>query len=348
MQYSIFRSRPRATRWRLRLASCSALVAVFSIGALVALLGGAAAAVKNVPLGTADRFAVLAGAGISNTGPSVISGDVGTYATTSIDGDPFVINGKNQGGNGVTQQAKIDLANAIVVAAGEVPPAQTVADITGMDLPAGIYNSASTILLTGAVTLNGHGDRNAIFVFQAGSALTTMSGSVVNLVNGAQSCNVYWVVGSDATLGTFSTFRGNLLVHRDLTVTTGVNIHGRVLADTGAVTLDTDTITRSTCSTPPPADTPTVTVPTTPDTTTTATTPVTTTTAAETAAKAKAAAAKKAAAKKKAAAAKAAALKKLAAKNAAAKKAAAARKGGSTSTTTGHARLARRSVGFTG
>ena len=128
------------------------------------------------------------------------------------------------------------------------PPTEAIAgDIGGRTLPPGVYRSASSIGLTGALTLDGHGDPIAVFVFQAGSTLTTASASQVMLVNGARSCNVFWQVGSSATLGTASTFRGNILALTSITVTTGVTIDGRVLARNGAVTLDSDTITRSSC-----------------------------------------------------------------------------------------------------
>ena len=98
------------------------------------------------------------------------------------------------------------------------------------------------------LTLDARGNPNAVFVFQAGSTLTTASASRVVLINGAQSCNVYWQVGSSATLGTGSTFRGSIIALTSITVTTGVTIDGRVLARNGAVTLDSDTITTSACA----------------------------------------------------------------------------------------------------
>jgi hypothetical protein len=125
------------------------------------------------------------------------------------------------------------------------------ADLAGLTLAPGIYNSASSLGLTKQLTLNGGGNPNALFVFQAGSTLTTASGSSVVLTNGAQACNVFWQVGSSATLGTGSTFRGSILALTSITVTTGTTIDGRVLARNGAVTLDTDTITKPTCASTP-------------------------------------------------------------------------------------------------
>ena len=246
MTLSIFKRRPGARRFRSRAAWATALFALFVLGMLVTLVGGAQAAATAVPLGTADSFAVLAGAGITNTGPTTVNGDIGTYPTTTITGTAsLTVNGTNHGGDAVTQGAKTDLVTAYNTAAGEGPTSPIAADLAGQTLTPGVYNSASSIGLTGALTLDGGGDPNAVFVFQAGSTLTTASASQVNLINGAQSCNVFWQVGSSATLGTGSTFRGTILALTSITVTTGVTIDGRVLARNGAVTLDTDTITRT-------------------------------------------------------------------------------------------------------
>lgn len=213
------------------------------------------AAAVAASLSTANSFAVLAGSGITNTGPTTINGDVGTYATLTETGfgpgaDSVTITGTNHVGDATTQGAKTDLVTAYNTTAGEGPTLPIAADLGGQTLTPGVYNSASTIGLTGTVTLDGGGDPNAVFVFQAGSALTTASGSSVALVNGAQSCNVFWQVGSDATLGTGSTFRGTLMALSSITVTTGAIVDGRVLARNGAVTLDTNTIIKPTCSAP--------------------------------------------------------------------------------------------------
>jgi hypothetical protein len=186
---------------------------------------------------------------------------------------------------------------AYTTAAGEGPTTAIAADLAGQTLAPGVYNSASSIGLSGALTLNGGGNPNAIFVFQAGSTLTTGSASQINLINGAQSCNVFWQVGSSATLGTGSTFRGTIIALTSITVTTGVTVDGRVLARNGAVTLDTDTITRPTCAAVAATTAATTTAA---ATTTTATTTAATTTAAKTTPKPT----KVAAAKEKVAAAK--------------------------------------------
>ncbi|MDR3650605.1 MAG: ice-binding family protein [Acidimicrobiales bacterium] len=229
-----------------------ASLAVVVVGAAVMAPAGVAdAAQAPVRLGTAGSFAVLAGAGVTNTGPTTINGDLGTFPTTSISGAAsMTITGTNHGGDAVTQGAKTDLVTAYNTAAGEGPTTAVPADLGGQTLTPGIYNSASSLGLTGALTLNGGGNPNALFVFQAGSTLTTASASSVVLTNGAQACNVFWQVGSSATLGTGSSFRGTILALTSISVTTGTTIVGRALARNGAVTLDTDTITTPTCTTP--------------------------------------------------------------------------------------------------
>jgi Ice-binding-like len=194
-------------------------------------------------------FSVLAGAGVTNTGPSSIAGDIGSFPTVAITGlASLTVLGSNHAADAVTQKAKADLVTAYDTAAGAGSTSTIAADLGGRTLAPGVYTSGSSIGLTGVLTLDARGDPKAVFVFQAGSTLTTASASRINLVNGAQSCNVYWQVGSSATLGTGSTFRGSIIALTSITVTTGVAIDGRVLARNGAVTLDSDTITTSPCT----------------------------------------------------------------------------------------------------
>ena len=145
-----------------------------------------------------------------------------------------------------------DLPAAYSAAAASPVTASIPTELGGTTETPGVYASpAGTFGITGTLTLDAQGDPNAIFIFQAASTLITASASSVELVNGAQASNVFWVVGSSATLGTYSTFSGNIMALASITVTTGVTIHGRALARTAAVTLDTDTITSS-----PPATAP--------------------------------------------------------------------------------------------
>jgi hypothetical protein len=198
-----------------------------------------------VGLGTASSFGVLAGTTVTNTGPSVVSEDLGLSPGSAVTGFPpgTVINGTQHVADAVAVQAQIDLTTAFNDAAGRTPAIGVPADIGGLTLVSGVYNTAAAVGLTGTVTLDGQGDPNAVFIFQAGSTLTTASSSTVNLINGASPSNVFWQVGSSATLGTNTTFVGTVLALTSITVQTGTTVSGRVLARNGAVTLDTNTIT---------------------------------------------------------------------------------------------------------
>ncbi|MFA7309853.1 MAG: ice-binding family protein [Candidatus Paceibacterota bacterium] len=215
-----------------------------------------------VDLGTAGSFAILAGSTVTNTGPTVINGDLGLSPGTSVTGfPPGIVNGTQQITNAAAAQAEADLGTAYNAASGQsVGTVSISGDLGGQTLTPGLYNSASSLGLTGTLTLDGQGNPNAVFIFQIGSALTTASGSRVNLVNGAQACNVVWQIGSSATLGTNSIFKGTILALTSATLTTGAAVEGRVLARNGAVTLDTSVVSKATCAvaaavTPTPATT---------------------------------------------------------------------------------------------
>lgn len=218
----------------------------------LALIGGSAdAAQAPVGLGTADNFAVLSGQGITNTGPTTVNGDLGTSPNPAVTGAGLTVNGSIHAADAVASQAQADTTIAYNDAAGRTPVSTVATELGGQILTAGVYNSAAgTFGITGTLTFDAQGDPNAVFILQAGSTLITASNSTVALVNDASACNVFWQVGSSATLGTNSTFRGTILALESITVTTGVTIDGRALARNGAVTLDTDTITRATCTTP--------------------------------------------------------------------------------------------------
>jgi hypothetical protein len=233
--------------------------AVAGVSSALVVVGSnmASAAVVPVPLGTAQSFVVLAGAGVTATGPNTLNGDIGTFPTTTITGaGTITVNGTNHGGDGVTQGAKSDLTSAYLVAAGEGPTSPIAADLAGQRLTKGIYNSGSQIKLSGALTLDAAGDPNALFVFQAGSDLIVGPGAVVNLVNGAQACNVFWQVTSSATLNSGVSFKGTILALTSITLNTGATVEGRVLARNGDVTLNNNTITAPRCTTGVAARTP--------------------------------------------------------------------------------------------
>jgi len=249
------------------------LIAAVVVSAVVAMAGGTASAAQApVGLGAANDFAVLAGSGITNTGPTTITGDVGTFPTTTETGFGSVtLHGTNHHGDAVTQDAKTDLVTAYGDAAGRGPATTVATELAGQTLAPGVYNSAAgTFQNSGTLTLDGKHQTNPVFIFQTASTLVTSSASSVRLINGANACHVYWKVGSSATLGTSSTFRGTILALTSITVTTGAKLFGRALARNGAVTLDTNTITQA-CTTS-------TTTTTTASTTTTTTASTTTTT----------------------------------------------------------------------
>ena len=200
-------------------------------------------------LGTADNFAVLAASTVTNTGASTIDGDLGVSPGTALTGfAPGIVDGTTNSANPAALKAQADLTAAYTKAAGHAPSATVPADLGGLTLAPGVYKNASSIGLTGTLTLDAQGDPDALFVFQAGSTLITASASEVRLVNGAQPCNVFWKVGSSATLGSSSTLVGNILAQASISMTDGVTLTGRALARTAAVTLINDTITVAHCA----------------------------------------------------------------------------------------------------
>ena len=226
-----------------------ALAALASLLALALLASTALAAQPPVGLGTADSYAVLAGQTVTNTGPTTINGDLGVMPGSAIPGfPPGMVNGTIHAADAVALQAQSDLTTAYNDAAGRTPPALVSADLGGLTLTAGVYRAPGALGLTGALTLDAQGNPNAVFVFQAASTLITASASHVNLINGAQPCNVFWQVGSSATLGTTSVFAGNILALTSISMNNGVTVQGRALARNGAVTLINDTITAAHCA----------------------------------------------------------------------------------------------------
>jgi hypothetical protein len=227
---------------------------------LAVAVAGAFAAVpvtaqaSQVNLGTSGTFVALGGSGVTNTGPSVLNGDLGVAPGTSLVGFglPAVVNGATHDNDGVAQQAKLDLTTAYNVAAGQpVAPAN---DLTGTDLgsrtlTAGAYRFTSSAQLTGALTLDAQGDPNAQFVFEIASTLTTASASSVLMVNGASPCNVYWQVGSSATLDTTTAFQGNLMANASISLNNGATVMGRLLARTGQISLINNVLNRDGCAT---------------------------------------------------------------------------------------------------
>lgn len=228
---------------------------------LVGLLGAVSLLNAQITLGpTVDTFGVLAGSTVTNSGPTVVIGNLGVSPGTAITGfagiapgGPGVVSGTINSANGLAAQAQNELTAAYNAAAGAASTGVASADLGGQTLFAGVYTNATSIGLTGTLTLDAQGNPNAQFIFQMGSTLTTASSSTVLLINGAQASNVFWKVGSSASLGTTSTFAGNILAQASISFGTGAVLQGRALARTGAVTLLSNTITAPAgISGPPP------------------------------------------------------------------------------------------------
>ena len=225
--------------------------------AFVAVVGllPQAQAILSVDLGSASSFAVLAGSTITDAGGStIVSGNVGLYSGTSIGLTAGQVLGGTiyAAGTGfdlLLIGAKNDLVTAYNTAAAQLPVSTVGTELGASSLGPGVYDSAAgTFGITGALTLNAGGDPNAVFIFKMASTLITASGSLVDLIGGAQACNVFWQVGSSATLGTDSSFVGNILALTSITVNSGATVDGRVLARNGAVSLDNSSITEENCT----------------------------------------------------------------------------------------------------
>jgi hypothetical protein len=194
------------------------------------------------------NFSVLAGSTVTNTGSTTVSGDVGVNPGTVVIGfPPGLAGGTIHRADGAAAAAQSALTAGYIDAAGRSGGTTVAGDLVGQTFTAGVYKSTSSLAVSGNVTLDAQGDPTAVFIFQISSTLTTGSGSHIVLANGAKACNVFWQVGSSATLGTNSVFKGNILALTSITITSGVNLEGRALARNGAVTLDTDVITGCTC-----------------------------------------------------------------------------------------------------
>jgi len=207
-------------------------------------------------MGTAGSYAVLGSSTVTNTGNSVLLGDLGVSPGSAItgflavDGGPGLFNGTLNQGNAAAAQARSDANTAYLTLSGLAPFADlTGQDLGGLTLVAGVYRFSSSAQLTGALTLNAQGNNDARFVFQIGSTLTTASNAHVNIINFSDNTicgpnnGLFWQVGSSATIGTGTRFAGNILALASITMNTGASIdYGRALALNGAVTLDNNRI----------------------------------------------------------------------------------------------------------
>lgn len=278
---------------RRRVAITGGATGAVLLAVALGLQQSPAFAATPVGLGTATSYSVLAGTTVTNTGLTTLQGDLGVSPGSAITGfPPGVSTGAVHAADAVALQAQSDVITAYNNAAGQPLNTSVSGDLVGLTLTEGVYNSTSSLALSGRLTLDGQGNPNSVFVFQAASTLITASASSIVLINGARACNVFWQVGSSATLGTASHFKGTILALTSITVQTGTTVEGRALARNGQVSLDTNVFTGASCTSTPSTSPPASATPTTTTTqtatatatatgtstgTTTGTTPATTT-----------------------------------------------------------------------
>ncbi len=212
-------------------------------------------------LNSANAFGILGASAVTNTGPSVVGQDLGVWPGTSITGfPPGIVLGTIHNDDAVAMQAQADALTGYNFLAG-LAPTQTLTgqDLGGLTLDPGVYFFASSAMMTGQLTLDFQGMNNAIVVFQIGSTLTTASASSVLVINPGTNDQVFWQVGSSATLGTTTAFYGSIIADASVTLNTGTTINcGRAIALTAAVTMDDNTVDTGNCAssttpTPEPA-----------------------------------------------------------------------------------------------
>ena len=236
------------------------------ISTLILVIGFSVCLKAQITLGsTVDTFGVLAGSTVTSSGPTVVLGNLGVSPGSAVTGFAAIppggaglVTGSIHAADAFAGTAQTQLTTAYNAAAGAASTATISGDLGGLTFTPGVYTSLTSLGITGTVTLNALGNPNAQFIFQMGSTLTTAVGSTVVLANGAQASNVFWQVGSSASLGTSSFFSGNILAQASISLGTGTALQGRALARTGAVTLLSNTINTPAGSggPPPPLVTP--------------------------------------------------------------------------------------------
>jgi len=202
----------------------------------------------TVSLGGASSIAVLAGSAVTNTGNTTITGDLGLSPGTSVGGfPPGTFTGALHINDTMANQAKIDLTTAYNDAAGRTATDMVTlsGNIGGLTLTPGLYKSTSSLAISsGDVTFDAKGNANAVFIIQIASTLTTTSGRKVILSGGASTSNIFWQVGSSATFGTTSVFKGTVMAMQSISFDTGATLDGRALARTAAVTMAANAIVK--------------------------------------------------------------------------------------------------------
>ena len=246
-----------------RIATTVGLTAALALVLTAANSGTAHAAEAVVGLGTATSFSVIAYDSVTNTGNSLLDSNLGVAPGTAVDGFPpgqVTAPGTIHSADAVARIARQDANRAYNDAAGRSTTANVPVELGGTTRTAGVY-TGGTLEVNGPnpLVLDAEGDPDAVFIFQAASTLITGEDSEVQLINGADACNVFWKVGSSATLGTDSGFIGTILAHTSVTATTGATIEGRLFGIRGAVTLDNNVINSADCATvatvpPTPSD----------------------------------------------------------------------------------------------
>src|SRR6202521_849539 len=230
------------------LGAVALAVLLFAVGS--APSAGAATAPG---LGAASSYAVLGGQTVTNTGPTTINGDLGVSPGTSVTNFPpgIVTGGTIHSADANALQAQGAVTTAYNALAAEPCTADlTGQDLGGMTLTAGVYCFSSSAPLTGQLTLNAQGNSSAVFIFKTVSTLTSASNASILVTNGGVDCNVFWKVGSSATIGTGTVFVGNILALTSISLTTGASVSGRALARNGAVTMDTNHVGFEACAVP--------------------------------------------------------------------------------------------------
>jgi hypothetical protein len=201
-----------------------------------------------VSLGSSSTIAVLAGSGITNTGATNITGDLALSPGTSVGGfPPGILTGTQHVNDNIATQAKLDLTAAYNDAAGRTATdiVTLSGNIGGLTLTPGLYKSTSSLAISsGDLTFDAKGNADAVFIIQIASALTTTSGRKVILTGSAVASHIFWQVGSSATFGTTSVFKGTVLAMQSITFDTGASLNGRALARTGAVVMAGNTIVK--------------------------------------------------------------------------------------------------------